>query len=96
QLAALPIDTIKVDRRFVAALGTEDAAGPIAHAVIGTGLALGLRVIGLGAETLDQVVELRKLGCYGAQGFIFSEPLSAVRVDELLATGAHLRRTVAP
>ncbi len=96
QLAALPIDTIKVERGFVAALGTEDAAGPIAHAVIGTGVALGLEVIGLGAETLDQVVELRKLGCHGAQGFVFSEPLSAERIDELLATGGHLRRTVAP
>ena len=43
QLAALPIDTIKVERRFVAALGTEDATSPIAEAVIATGSALGLQ-----------------------------------------------------
>ena len=96
QLAALPIDTIKVERRFVAALGTNDATGPIAHAVIGTGIALGLNVIGLGAESMDQVVELRNLGCHGAQGFLFAEPMSAERVDELLARGGALRRTVAP
>ena len=96
QLAALPIDTIKVDRRFVAALGTEDAAGPIAHAVIGTGVALGLNVIGLGAESLDQVVLLRRLGCHGAQGFLFAEPMTAERIDELLVKGGTLRRTVAP
>jgi len=96
QLAALPIDTIKVERRFVAALGTEDAAGPIAHAVIGTGLALGLNVIGLGTESLDQIVTLRRLGCHGAQGFLFAEPMVAERIDELLARGGTLRRTVAP
>ncbi|HWE58517.1 MAG TPA: EAL domain-containing protein [Solirubrobacteraceae bacterium] len=96
QLAALPIDTIKVERRFVAALGTEDAAGPIAHAVIGTGVALGLNVIGLGAESLDQVVLLRRLGCHGAQGFLFAEPMIAERIDELLVKGGTLRRTVAP
>src|SRR5262249_28370176 len=51
QLAALPIDSIKVDRRFVSALGTEDATSQIAHAVIATGSALGLNVIGQGVET---------------------------------------------
>jgi diguanylate cyclase (GGDEF)-like protein/PAS domain S-box-containing protein len=96
QLAALPIDTIKVDRRFVSALGTEDAAGPIAHAVIGTGVALGLNVIGLGAETLDQVVALRNLGCHGAQGYLFSKPIDAAGIDALLSQGGTLRRTVAP
>jgi diguanylate cyclase (GGDEF)-like protein len=96
QLAALPIDTIKVVRRFVSALGTEDAAGPIAHAVIGTGVALGLNVIGLGAETLDQVVALRNLGCHGAQGYLFSKPIDAAGIDELLIKGGTLRRTVAP
>ena len=95
QLAALPIDTIKVDRRFVGALGTEDAAGPIAQAVIGTGTALGLKVIGLGAETLDQVLALRRLGCHGAQGYLFSKPMSAAEIDNLLVHGGSLRRTVA-
>jgi diguanylate cyclase (GGDEF)-like protein/PAS domain S-box-containing protein len=94
QLAALPIDTIKVERRFVAALGTEDATGPIAHAVIATGTALGLNVIGLGAESPAQVQELRALGCNGAQGFLFSEPIPASEVDALLTEGGNLRRTL--
>ena len=94
QLAALPIDTIKVDRRFVAALGTEDATSPIAHAVIATGTALGLNVIGLGAESAAQVEELRALGCNGAQGFLFAEPLPAVEISALLAEGGSLKRTL--
>jgi len=95
QLAALPIDTIKVDRRFVASLGTEDATGPIAHAVIATGTALGLDVIGLGAETREQVEELRALGCNGAQGFYFSQAVSAAQISTLLGEGASLKRTAA-
>ena len=79
QLAALPIDTIKVERRFVAALGTEDATSPIAQAVIATGSALGLRVIGAGAESREQVEHLRRLGCTDVQGFLYAEPLPAAR-----------------
>jgi EAL domain-containing protein (putative c-di-GMP-specific phosphodiesterase class I) len=94
QLAALPIDTIKVERRFVAALGTEDATGPIAHAVIATGTALGLNVIGLGAESPAQVQELRALGCNGAQGFLFSEPIEASDITALLTEGGNLKRTL--
>lgn len=94
QLAALPIDTIKVQPRFVAALGTKDANGPIAQAVIATGNALGLKVIGLGVETPEQVRELRALGCHSVQGFLFGEPLSAAEVSTLLAAGGSLTRTL--
>jgi diguanylate cyclase (GGDEF)-like protein len=94
QLAALPIDTIKVERRFVAALGTEDATSPIAQAVIATGSALGLRVIGAGAESREQVEHLRRLGCTDAQGYLYAEPQPAARISALLAEGGALKRTV--
>jgi len=94
QLAALPIDTIKVVRHFVAALGTEDANGPIAHAVISTGMALGLKVIGVGVQSADQARELRALGCHAAQGYLYCEPVSAQQIDALLAAGGALRRTL--
>ncbi|MGH2860685.1 MAG: EAL domain-containing protein [Solirubrobacteraceae bacterium] len=92
QLAALPIDTIKVERRFVAALGTQDATSQIAQAVIATGTALGLRVIGAGAETPEQVEQLRRLGCSDAQGFLFSEPVSAAEISVLLSQGGTIKR----
>ena len=94
QLAALPIDTIKVERRFVAALGTEDATSPIAQAVIATGSALGLRVIGAGAESREQVEHLRRLGCTDVQGFLYAEPQPASEISALLAAGGELKRTV--
>jgi diguanylate cyclase len=62
--------------------------------VIATGTALGLNVIGLGAESAAQVEELRALGCNGAQGFLFAEPLPAAQVSALLAEGGSLKRTL--
>jgi diguanylate cyclase (GGDEF)-like protein/PAS domain S-box-containing protein len=94
QLAALPVDTIKVQRRFVSALGTTDADASIAQALIATGRALELHVIGLGVETAEQVRQLRDLGCNSAQGFLFSEPVSAQEFSVLLEAGGQLQRTL--
>jgi diguanylate cyclase (GGDEF)-like protein/PAS domain S-box-containing protein len=95
QLAALPIDAIKVGRQFVAELGSDGDAGRIARAVIATGSALGLDVIGAGAETNEQVEELRRLNGFGVQGFLFSPPVSAAEITDLLADDAGLKRTLA-
>jgi diguanylate cyclase (GGDEF)-like protein/PAS domain S-box-containing protein len=94
ELAALPIDAIKVDRRFVTGLGGDDAESRIAQAVIATGRALGLRVVGAGAETLAQIEELRRLGCTGAQGFVFAPPVTASEFAAMIADEAALRRTL--
>ena len=95
QLAALPIDAIKVGRQFVAQLGSHGDAGRIARAVIATGSALGLDVIGAGAETNEQVEELRRLNGFGVQGFLFSAPVSAAEITDLLGDDAGLKRTLA-
>jgi diguanylate cyclase (GGDEF)-like protein/PAS domain S-box-containing protein len=94
QLAAMRIDTIKVDRRFVAQLGDGSDTTRIAHAVIATGTALGLTVIGAGTETEEQVRELRRLGCVSAQGMLFSPPVPAVEIEAMLRDTASLRRTL--
>ncbi len=95
RLAEMHVDTIKVDRRFVAQLGNDDDAARIAQAVIATGTALGLVVIGAGIETEAQVLELRRLGCDAAQGYLFSPPVSAAEVEAILLDGNRLKRTLA-
>jgi EAL domain-containing protein (putative c-di-GMP-specific phosphodiesterase class I) len=95
QLAALPIDVIKVARQFVTQLGSDREAGRIAQAVIATGSALGLEVIGAGAETNEQVEELRRLNGFAVQGFLFSAPVPAREITDLLADDAGLKRTLA-
>jgi len=94
RLVELPIDAIKVDRRFVAALGRDDDARRIAQAVAATGHALGVSVVGLGAETVAQVDELRRLGCTHAQGLVYSPPLPAAEIARIVADESLLKRTV--
>ncbi len=79
-----PIDTIKIDRSFVRDLpiDTEDQA--IAQAIISMGKALGMTVIAEGVETTEQEAFLRSHACDEMQGFLFSEPVPAKQLAELL------------
>jgi diguanylate cyclase (GGDEF)-like protein/PAS domain S-box-containing protein len=77
QLKRFPIDTLKVDRAFVAELphNAEDAA--IARAIIAMGKSLRLVVVAEGVETVEQHGFLRAHGCDEMQGFLVSRPLPA-------------------
>ncbi|HZN12776.1 MAG TPA: EAL domain-containing protein [Acidimicrobiales bacterium] len=92
-LKRFPIDALKIDRTFVDGLGDvvrerEDRA--IVAAVIDVAHAFGLTTIAEGAETEQQVVALRALGCENAQGYYWGEPLPAdATLDWLLATAVH-------
>jgi EAL domain-containing protein (putative c-di-GMP-specific phosphodiesterase class I) len=79
-----PVDTIKIDRSFVQDLphDTEDRA--ITEAIIGMAKALGLKVIAEGVETEAQALFLRDRGCDEMQGYLFSRPIAADTVPELL------------
>ena len=84
-LRRFPIDTLKIDRAFVAGLGDSPDDLAIAAAIVGVAAALRLRVVAEGVETADQVTELRRLGCGFAQGFWFAPPQPAETVVELLS-----------
>jgi EAL domain-containing protein (putative c-di-GMP-specific phosphodiesterase class I) len=85
-LRTLPVDLLKVDRSFLAEIEEEGAARVVA-AVVGLGEALGLEVVAEGVETQGQVVELERLGCPMAQGYLFSRPLSVAQVQERIGQG---------
>jgi diguanylate cyclase (GGDEF)-like protein/PAS domain S-box-containing protein len=80
-----PIDALKIDRSFVQGLcqSPEDAA--IVAAVISMGRALGVNVVAEGVESEDQASVLSTLGCKLAQGFLFSRPVPAGMLAELVA-----------
>jgi diguanylate cyclase (GGDEF)-like protein/PAS domain S-box-containing protein len=71
-LKRFPVDVLKIDRSFVEALGADDDATAITHAILSLGQALGLCVVAEGVETRRQLAVLRELGCERAQGFLFS------------------------
>jgi EAL domain-containing protein (putative c-di-GMP-specific phosphodiesterase class I)/nitrogen-specific signal transduction histidine kinase len=73
-LRRLPLDFVKVDRSFVQGLGSDPGDDRIVSAVIDLARNLGLRSIGEGAETTQQLNRLRELGCDQAQGYLFARP----------------------
>jgi diguanylate cyclase (GGDEF)-like protein/PAS domain S-box-containing protein len=80
-----PIDALKIDRSFVQGLceSPEDAA--IVEAVISLGRAMGLNVVAEGVESEDQATVLQDLGCRLAQGFLFSRPVPASALAEMVS-----------
>lgn len=83
-LKHLPIDALKVDRSFVRdmAMDTNDAA--IVTAIVRMARSLGLRTVAEGVETVEQLEQLRALGCDAAQGYYFGRPMAAERYPAIL------------
>jgi diguanylate cyclase (GGDEF)-like protein len=73
-LTRFPIDILKIDRSFVADIGTNTAETVIARSIIELGERLALTVIGEGIETEAQRQELLGLGCRLGQGFHLANP----------------------
>jgi len=85
-LHALPIDVLKIDRSFVAALGTGSDRAGLCGTIIGLARRLDITVVAEGVETQQQLEQLNQLGAEYAQGFLFSAPLEASRAAGLLVT----------
>lgn len=84
RLKEWPIDSLKVDRSFVA--GLEDGTGDkvLVSSVINMASGLGVSVVAEGVETSGQLNHLRRLGCEKAQGYYFSRPLPSAAAASLL------------
>jgi len=83
-LQKLPIDTLKIDRSFVSAMEYDQGAMSIIKAVIAMAKGLKLHIISEGVEELRQMEQLKALGCYNMQGFLFSPPVGMDSVTKLL------------
>jgi diguanylate cyclase (GGDEF)-like protein/PAS domain S-box-containing protein len=84
----LPIDALKVDKRFIDSVDGEDKESRLTAAMIGLTHVLDLRCIAEGVERPAQQERLKELGCDYAQGFLLARPMSSDALRELLlATG---------
>ena len=95
-LKRFPVDELKIDRSFIHGLAVDADARNIARAVIGMGHSLGMSVLAEGVETEEELEFLRREGCDKAQGFLFSKPVPAERMTEILRAseaGPARRRT---
>ncbi|MEY2565945.1 MAG: hypothetical protein QOE35_474 [Actinomycetota bacterium] len=84
-LRQLPIDELKIDRSFVAAMTTRREDEVIVASTIQLAKNLELRVVAEGVEDPDVVAALRRLGCDTIQGFLLTRPLPAHELETWLA-----------
>jgi EAL domain-containing protein (putative c-di-GMP-specific phosphodiesterase class I) len=92
QLRDLPLDTVKIDKSFLSRHGGTDAdcdGDVVLSSIVSLARDLRLSVIVEGVETERDAERMLDFGCEYAQGFLFSEPLSAK--DTLAYIARHYR-----
>jgi diguanylate cyclase (GGDEF)-like protein len=87
-LNALPIDTLKVDRTFIAKLADQLSSYKIMTAIIALAHSLEMAVVAEGIETAQQHQDVTRLGSDRCQGFYFAKPMRAALIEPLVRAGA--------
>ena len=90
-LQRMPVDVLKVDRSFVAALSEGGRGRELLEAILGVGQALSLVVVAEGIELRSQMLTLEEMGCEMAQGFLMGRPTSPEEIEGILAANGGSR-----
>jgi EAL domain-containing protein (putative c-di-GMP-specific phosphodiesterase class I) len=90
-LRDLPVDTVKVDRSFVARLGEDPQIQALVRGIVDLAHALELRVIAEGVEEDEQSAMLDTYGCDHQQGWLHGRPMASQLVEATLSKGPRLR-----
>jgi predicted signal transduction protein with EAL and GGDEF domain len=85
-LKNFPIDTLKIDRSFVAEMLTDHTTASIIEAIVSMTRVLGLGVIAEGVEDYAQLAFLKQIGCDAVQGYYVSSAVPADEFATLLRT----------
>jgi EAL domain-containing protein (putative c-di-GMP-specific phosphodiesterase class I) len=83
-LSKLPLDTLKIDRSFVHGMTEKADDTTIISTIITLAQSLRLKVVAEGVETEQQAQLLRLLRCDQVQGYLFSPPVPAEKIESLL------------
>jgi diguanylate cyclase (GGDEF)-like protein len=86
-LRRFPLDSLKIAKSFVDGVGGPSQDAAVARAIIELGTSFQLRVVAEGIERQDQHSRLMELGCTYGQGFLYSRPVPADQVEQLLLRG---------
>ena len=84
-LTRFPVESLKIDRSFVADVFSDHADAAIVRTIIEMAHQLGFTVVAEGVETDRQAAFLRQFGCEQAQGFLFARPMPAADVSGLIS-----------
>jgi diguanylate cyclase (GGDEF)-like protein/PAS domain S-box-containing protein len=83
-LRKYPFDVLKIDRSFVNDITVDKADRELVNAAIAMAHSLGLKVVAEGVETEEQLALLADQGCDIAQGYLFSKPVPADKISEMI------------
>jgi EAL domain-containing protein (putative c-di-GMP-specific phosphodiesterase class I) len=91
-LQHFPIDVLKIDRSFIQQISGDPNDSVLVSAIIDMGKNLNQHVIAEGVETQEQLEFLQAQHCAEGQGYLFSRPVAAAHLAQLLQMG--IRETV--
>jgi diguanylate cyclase (GGDEF)-like protein len=83
-LQRLPVDSLKIDRSFIAAMGDTPEARSLVRTIVQLGKDLGLKTLAEGVETTEQVDDLRGDHIDEAQGFLLARPLDVQTIERTI------------
>ena len=86
RLQGFPVDALKIDRSFISRIDSDAETAEIVRIIILLAHGLHLKVVAEGVETQAQADFLRDIGCELAQGYLYSRPVPAETIGQLLSS----------
>jgi diguanylate cyclase (GGDEF)-like protein/PAS domain S-box-containing protein len=88
-LTLYPFDILKIDKSFIDGIDAPGNQLELTRAIIELAKVLGLETVAEGIEREEQALRLRNLNCDVVQGFLFSRPLPAEAIAEMIDRAWH-------
>ena len=85
-LNRLPIDTLKIDRSFIANVPEDGSSINLTRSIISIARDMNCQVVAEGVESSEQHAFLEKENCELAQGYLYSKPLPLTEFVEFVKT----------
>lgn len=85
-LQQLPLHSLKIDQQFIREILNDKYSETIVLSTIELARNLNLEVIAEGVEDVKVYQKLKHLGCYAAQGHLFSQAIPAASVSDTIST----------
>ena len=83
-----PIDTVKIDREFIARIDPDRQSIALIDAILAMAQSIDAEVVAEGVETPQQLEFLQGKACRYAQGHYFCKPVTAAQFEEMIGNAA--------
>jgi diguanylate cyclase (GGDEF)-like protein len=83
---SFPVNSLKIDQSFVQRIDANPNSLGLIPTILSIAKTMGMSAIAEGIETTQQLTQLRSLNCNYGQGYLFSKPLEAQKVIDLIAS----------